>query len=441
MTASTDSSPSVARDLLAALDAAHGVLDAVAVCDEDGRQIGWLDGPEVDTDTLAELMSAVARLEGRVDGLKLHVGTLAERARAADTTGATSTGAWAAQAAGKNRHRSWTPIWLADRLQSTYHHTRAALAVGVITEEHAAIIVNAADAVPDGIDPVELAECEAKLVAKATELPPAKLRRAAKRLLEPISKRLADTHENELLGAEEERAQREAFITMGDRGDGTWTGKFCLPEMHAQMLLAALDKLSGPHRWHTRSDGKLVEDDSAGGDIHERRGRAFCEIIEHLPTDKLGPGAVSLVVHIDYDHLFSDSGAGHMDTGVRMSAGEARRLACNAGHLPLVLGGGSVPLDLGHKRRLFSPGQILALSAQYDSCAAEGCDRPFAWSEIHHLKPWGHGGPTDLANAVPLCGHHHRRIHDQYYDWQRLPDGQIRFEHRWRSRRRRSDAA
>ena len=133
-------------------------------------------------------------------------------------------------------------------------------------------------------------------------------------------------------------------------------------------------------------------------------------------------------------------GAAQLDTGVRISAGEARRLSCNAGLLPMVLGGASVPLDLGRKNRLFSTGQAIALSARYDSCAAEGCDRPFAWSELHHLRPWGEGGATDLDNAVPLCGHHHRRIHDDHYLWERLPDGQIRFEHRWRSRRRRLDA-
>ena len=174
--------------------------------------------------------------------------------------------------------------------------------------------------------------------------------------------------------------------------------------------------------------------------LHEVRGRAFCELIEHLPTDKLGASAVNLVVHIDHERLIDGLAAGQLDTGVRISAGEARRLACTAGIIPMVLGGGSVPLDLGRKNRLFSTGQAIALSARYDSCAAEGCDRPFAWSELHHLRPWGEGGPTDLDNAVPLCGHHHRRIHDDHYLWERLPDGQIRFEHRWRSRRRQLDA-
>ena len=34
---------------------------------------------------------------------------------------------------------------------------------------------------------------------------------------------------------------------------------------------------------------------------------------------------------------------------------------------------------------------------------------------LHHEDPWSTGGTTDLAKAVPLCGHHHRRVHDPTY--------------------------
>jgi hypothetical protein len=86
---------------------------------------------------------------------------------------------------------------------------------------------------------------------------------------------------------------------------------------------------------------------------------------------------------------------------------------------------------------LFTRAQAIALSARHEHCAAEGCERPFAWCELHHLRPWSAGGPTDLANAVPLCGFHHRRIHDQHYTAARAPDGSLRFTHRWPSRQRR----
>jgi hypothetical protein len=80
--------------------------------------------------------------------------------------------------------------------------------------------------------------------------------------------------------------------------------------------------------------------------------------------------------------------------------------------LPVVLGGASVPLDLGRQERFYSEAQRTALAALYDECAAVGCDRPYAWSELHHEDPWSRGGHTNLDRAIPLCGHHHRLIHD-----------------------------
>ena len=33
----------------------------------------------------------------------------------------------------------------------------------------------------------------------------------------------------------------------------------------------------------------------------------------------------------------------------------------------------------------------------------------------HHHNPWSHGGRTNLDNALLVCGHHHRRLHDARY--------------------------
>ena len=45
----------------------------------------------------------------------------------------------------------------------------------------------------------------------------------------------------------------------------------------------------------------------------------------------------------------------------------------------------------------------MALATTYDTCAADGCDRPYAWSELHHEDPWSRGGRTDLAKAIPCA--------------------------------------
>jgi hypothetical protein len=95
-----------------------------------------------------------------------------------------------------------------------------------------------------------------------------------------------------------------------------------------------------------------------------------------------------------------------------------------------VLGGRSEVLDLGRLKRLFSESQRVALGLRFKACAADGCERPFAWCELHHRRPWSQLGRTDLTDAVPLCHFHHQRIHDTGFVHATLPDGSVRFSRR-----------
>jgi len=176
--------------------------------------------------------------------------------------------------------------------------------------------------------------------------------------------------------------------------------------------------------------------DWADIDWAHRRGRALTELIEHLDTERLtGKVAATVIITMTMEQavgaaqaalvqqsvrestgtlmeMTPSAGAATTDTGTLLSASAARRIACQAGILPAVLGGPGQILDLGRHHRFFSDPQRTALSVIYDTCAAEGCDRPFAWSELHHQHPWSKGGLTDLDLAIPLCGYHHRLIHD-----------------------------
>jgi hypothetical protein len=161
------------------------------------------------------------------------------------------------------------------------------------------------------------------------------------------------------------------------------------------------------------------------------RGTAFCELLEHLPTDHLhSRTAATVVVTLDERALRGGLSAAGLDTGDMVSSGEARRLACNAGIMPAVLGGRSEVLDLGRLKRLFSGPQRIALGLRFTTCVADGCERPFAWCELHHRRPWSQQGRTDLADALPLCHFHHQRIHDTGFVHATLPDGSVRFSRR-----------
>jgi len=54
-----------------------------------------------------------------------------------------------------------------------------------------------------------------------------------------------------------------------------------------------------------------------------------------------------------------------------------------------------------------------ALAARDGGCSFPGCTAPPAWCQVHHIRPWEHGSPTDLANLTLVCGHHHRQFHQQ----------------------------
>ena len=88
------------------------------------------------------------------------------------------------------------------------------------------------------------------------------------------------------------------------------------------------------------------------------------------------------------------------------------RVACDAQLTALLLDEHGVVVDLGRTQRLFSAQQRRLLAARDGGCRWVGCDRPPAHTDAHHLISWLHGGETDLANALLLCRHHHRTVHE-----------------------------
>jgi len=86
-------------------------------------------------------------------------------------------------------------------------------------------------------------------------------------------------------------------------------------------------------------------------------------------------------------------------------------LACVGDLTPVVTASeGAGVLDVGRTRRLATARQRRAVSThQRGRCAAPGCALPV--NEVHHVTWWRHGGRTDLANLVGLCGPCHRLVH------------------------------
>jgi predicted transcriptional regulator len=359
---------------------------------------------------------ALERLGRRVDAARLAAVAAVDAAGVGAASGLTGTSAWLAQATQTRGAQAARDVSLATALQTDLPATRQALAQGDLSSDHAAVIAKSVEELSDGLTPDERVRIEASLVEKATSMDPGRLRRAARRALATLgrSAREVDAHHGAVLRSEEDRGEARTRLVMHDNGDGTVTGHFTVPEFAAGILRKAVHQLTAPRH----STGAPTVDDAPaqGIDWAHRQGLAFAQLLEHLPTDRLSSRvAATVVVTLDHDRLIDRLGAAGVDTGHELSAGQARRLACQAGIIPSVLGGASLPLDLGRASRLFTEAHRAALATMYDECAADGCDRPYAWSELHHQDPWSLGGRTDLRRAVPVCGFHHRQLHHPDY--------------------------
>ena len=75
----------------------------------------------------------------------------------------------------------------------------------------------------------------------------------------------------------------------------------------------------------------------------------------------------------------------------------------------MIFGGDGRPLWLGRGRRLASAAQHLAVAVRDRGCV--DCGAPMHRCEIHHIREWENGGPTDIDNLAALCGPHHRQHH------------------------------
>ena len=191
------------------------------------------------------------------------------------------------------------------------------------------------------------------------------------------------------------------------------------------MLSKALMSIAAPK--HQRANGEVYDHERPTA---QRLGQAFAEYVARFPVAKLphaGGINATVVVTMTLDSLLGAEKAATLSTGTRISPGLARRMACESGVIPAVLGGRSLVLDLGRKKRLYTRTQHLAMMLRHGGCAAVGCERPGAWCDAHHLTPWSKGGKTDLNDGALLCTRHHTLAHDPMYELRLHPDGRISF--------------
>lgn len=414
----------------------HPLVRCVRRVAEELEAVAGTDPAYLSREAKAEVLEGLSEELARLEGLRLAV--LATADDVAEDAGARSAGAWLADRVRADGRvgRRWQR--LSDSLDQRYAATSAALRHGQVSVAQVEVIVNALDALPTGVGPVVRESAERRLVADAQHFTPRELRVLGRRVLEVVAPEVAEDHERRALEREERRARDRMRLVTRDLGNGMSRAVVDLPTWSMDLWLTQLHAFASPRRDHLDGAdpaGVARRDPETGARIGypEQLAQAFCTMLERMPKGVLpvhGGDAATLLVTIDQASLEKGVGAARLSTGGVLSVGETRRLACNAGIIPMVLGGDSQPLDVGRKRRFYQPAQRKAMAVRDRECRAAGCDVPAAWCEAHHLRPWSAGGKTDLADGLLLCGFHHHRAHDRRYDQTRLPNGDVRFHRR-----------
>lgn len=292
---------------------------------------------------------------------------------------------------------------------------RDAAAGGQISVAQAKAIGEALDALPTSLDRGQRAEAEQLILTEARHAPAEKLRTMSEAILRRVAPEQCDSPEARAakLAERDLRARSRRKLWFGPETDGSIEFGGSLPVVAGRRLQNMVQAVSDK-RYRSAKDthdrGALQETPQ------QRAADALVEVLAaadavengRARTFQLPAAPAQIQVLIPYADLLDRAAAtGLLDDGTPLSAGELRMLACGAELIPVVLGTDSQVLDVGLAARLAPPPLRRAIALRDGGCAFPGCTTPMRHCDLHHVKPWQDGGPTNRDNIVALCRVHH----------------------------------
>lgn len=211
------------------------------------------------------------------------------------------------------------------------------------------------------------------------------------------------------LEREDRRAKASRVLHRREGPAGMTTYRLVLDPEGAAVIDSAVAALSGPVKG---PDGERDVRSPA-----QRRADALVEVVRRgVSSPGTAPKSDKAQVHVTIPLRTlaghdAHGGATTM-TGQVLAPSVARRMACDAGIIPVVLGGQGELLEMGRSVRLFTPGQRRAVWLRDGGCTYPGCTMPPQWCDAHHVDWWSRGGGTDIDNAALLCERHHTTVHE-----------------------------
>lgn len=285
-----------------------------------------------------------------------------------------------------------------------YPLTEAAFDEGRISDQHAAAIITALQSLP-----IDLRETvEPHLVDRAAAFPPEEIGGFVDELLE----RLGIDKQGDV---RRERRHASRGVDLAKTMDGARSVSGTLTPEVGERFAAALDQAaqkSGPNDDRTLRQRRH---DALGSIADEFLGRTE-------PTFTGAPRTVIVTMDLDALEQRLREALVTLPSGAAISAETARRLACDAEIIPVVLGRRGEVLDIGQAGHEFT---VAIRRAAYlrdgGKCAFPRCGN--AVVELHHLVFRRHHGPNSLDNAAWLCAFHHWLAHEGGWTVQRAAHG------------------
>lgn len=357
-----------------------------------------------------ECAKTARRVADRMEALACLLIAEADRAQASMRKAGTPTSSWLAIEANLSKRESAGWLHRAKALAEHPQVGQAAIA-GRIGVGQARTITTVLDGLT-GLTDTQRTQAETVLVGLAARLDADQLAKTGPQVITQIAPEQA----GELI---EQRLQRQAEAAKRNRSlrffrDGKRSVKFdgSLPRPEAEAWLSLLDAHAESQRRNA-----LEERDPLAEPLtpQQRRADALVAMIQAHQVGRQAPSSGGdrprIVVTLNYAKLKdAAAAAGILGDGEPISAGDLRRLCCDADLLPIVLGETSEILDVGRTNRLVTPPIRAALTLRDGGCAFPGCHTRPAVCEAHHITPWWAGGATALSNLVLLCHHHHALV-------------------------------
>lgn len=352
-----------------------------------------------------EWLRAARLAHSRIQALAGLLTSEAETAQAAEQATGTPITSWIATQEVCSRKQAAREVFAARSL-GEHPAVGQAASEGTISAGQASAIGKVLSGLRPQLDASQKRAAEREMVALAERMDADQLSRAAGQVLRAVAPQSADRLLESRLQNQAEQAHRERFLRFFASG-GSLRFEGSLPRVEGERFQALITAHREKNR---RANIEAAEPLAERPSYDQRQADALISLCASAANARPEPGLGSarVLVKLDYQQLQAQAaGAGLIGAGEQLSAGELRRLCCDAELIPAVLGGASEVLDVGRERRLVTPAIRTALALRDGHCAFPGCDIRPESCEAHHIDPWWQGGSTSLQNLVLLCHHHH----------------------------------